>query len=214
MLFSDPRHAPAQGIACEQRDYPEWHRGRSRYAVWTLPVDCPHVLARLQRARAHLGDWLHADYRRQAHVTLFVCGFPTERAQLDDDFPAVRLAAQIDALHELRASPFQLQIGGLDSFASAPFLAVGDPGQRLAPLRAALAAHGMEIRQAPYHPHLTVGLYARSLPGAQLRQRLAGFAEHEPLTLSVDALHYSTYTATELFGPLRCERRLQLRPPR
>lgn len=210
MLFSDPLQAPAQSIACERRDYPEWHRGRPRYGVWTLPVECPEVLARLERAQAHLGDWLHQGYRRQAHVTLFVCGFSAERARFDDDFPDERLAAQVDALSTLRAGRFALQIGGLDSFASAPFLTVDDPDARLQPLRTALAAHSPEIRQAPYHPHLTVGLYARALPRQVLQKRLGEFIDSEPLPLPVREMHYSTYAAAELFGPLRTEHRLVL----
>lgn len=211
MLFSDPWHAPAQSIVCERRDYPQWRRGRQRYAVWTLPVDCPRVLARLARAQAHLGDWLHVDYRRQAHITLFVCGFPAEAARFNDDFPGERLAAQLTALRQLDVGAFELQIGGLDSFASAPFLDVADPGRQLDALRAALGAHSTEIRQSPYHAHLTVGLYARAVPCAQLRQRLASFTDHTALTLPVRELHFSSYAAAELFGPLRTERRLALR---
>lgn len=210
MLFSDPIHAPAQSIACERRDYPEWHRDRARYGVWTLPVDCPRVLARLDRARAHLGDRLHDGYRRQAHVTLFVCGFPAERARLNDDFPGERLQAQFAALRRLRSGPLELEIGGLDSFASAPFLHVVDPLGRLEALRAVLAEHSPEIRQGPYHPHLTVGLYARALSGADLQRSLSAFDEDEPLPLRVDELHYGTYAAAELTGPLHCERRLAL----
>ena len=210
MLLSDPLHAPAQSIACERRDYPEWHRGRTRYGVWTLPVDCPRVLARLESARSHLGTWLHGDYRRQAHVTLFVCGFPAKSARFDDDFPGERLAAQIDALAALRSGLFELQIGGLDSYASAPFLTVDDPDQRLEALRAALGQHSAEIRQAPYHPHLTVGLFARAVPRQALQQRLGEFADAELLPLPVRELHYSTYAAAELFGTLRTEHRLVL----
>ena len=211
MLLSDPLQAPAQSIACERRDYPDWHRGRTRYGVWTLLVECPRILARLDRARAHLGAWLHGDYRRQAHVTLFVCGFPAEQARYDDDFPAARLMAQFTALHQLDAGAFELQIGGLDSFASAPFLTVVDPDGRLEALRAVLGEHSMEIRQSPYHAHLTVGLYGRTVLRAELQQRLAAFGEDEPLPLRVDELHYSTYAATELFGPLHTEHRLALR---
>jgi len=183
--FSDARHAPPQTLACELRDYPEWHRGRARYGVWTLPVECPRILSRFERARAQLSEWLHDDYRRQAHITLFVCGFPAEQPRFDDDFPLERLAAQQQALRELGAAPFELQIGGLDSFASAPFLTVSDPDQRLAALRAALGKHSTEIRQSPYHAHLTVGLYVRAVPCAQMRQRLAAFADRDPLPLTV-----------------------------
>lgn len=201
----------SHSLPCAWRDYPEWHRGRRRYAVWSLAVDCPRIHARLARARTHLGAWLHDGYRRQAHITLFVCGFPSESVRFDDDFPQQRLDAQWTALHALAGGPFELQIGGLESFASAPFLSVGDPEGRLAALRQALAAHGAEVRQAPYHPHLTVGLYAQVVARADLQRRLAEFDEDEPLPLRVDELHYSSYAAAELCGPLRTERRLVLR---
>ena len=200
----------SHSVPCEWRDYPEWHRGRLRYAVWALTVDCPRIQARLERARTHLGAWLHDDYRRQAHITLFVCGFPGESRRFDDDFPAQRLAAQCTTLRALAGGPFELQIGGLASFASAPFLTVGDPHGRLAALRQMLAAHGAEVRQAPYHAHLTVGLYARAVARAELQRRLIEFGEDEPLPLRVNELHYVTYAATELCGPLRSERRLLL----
>lgn len=210
MRFRDARHAPAHSLPCALRDYPEWHRGRPRYAVWCLPVACPRILARCAAARAHLGDWLQPDYRRQAHVTLFVCGFPAAQARFDDDFPAARLAAQLAALRRLRARPLRLRVGGLDSYASAPFLAVEDPEDALDPLRAALAAQGAEVRQAPYQAHLTVGLYARRLPGEAVRRRLAAFADAAPLELAVDELQLCSYASRELFGPLRCEQRLPL----
>ena len=201
----------SHSLPCAWRDYPEWHRGRQRYAVWSLAVECPRIHARIARARTHLGAWLHDDYRRQAHITLFVCGFPAESAQFDDDFPQERLDTQCAALHALAGGPFELQIGGLESFASAPFLNVGDPEGRLATLRAALAARSAEVRQAPYLAHLTVGLYAQAVARADLQARLAAFTDREPLTLSVRELHYSSYAAAELCGPLRSERRLVLR---
>lgn len=201
----------SHSIPCAWRDYPEWHRGRRRYAVWSLAADCPRIQARIARARTHLGAWLHDGYRRQAHITLFVCGFPSESARFDDDFPQERLAAQCAALHALAGGPFELQIGGLESFASAPFLGVGDPEGRLAALRATLAAHSAEVRQAPYQAHLTVGLYAQAVARADLQRRLAAFADREPLPLRVNELHYNSYAAAELCGPLRTERRLVLR---
>lgn len=210
MHFSVAGHAPPQTLACELRDYPEWRRGRTRYAVWMLSVECPQILARLQRAQQHLGDWLHQGYRRQAHITLFVCGFPAEQALLDDDFPLERLAAQQQAVRELGIAPFELHVGGLDSFASAPFLTVSDPAGYLDALRTALAAHSPEIRQSDYRAHLTVGLYARSVPRECVQRQLAAFAEGDPLPLTVRELHYSSYAAAELFGPLCTERRLAL----
>ena len=92
MRLLDRQDAPAATLPCVLRDHPEWHLGRERYWLWSIAVDCPAVLQRLQAARALLGDWLHPPGARQAHVTLFVCGFATATAQLDDDITPARVA--------------------------------------------------------------------------------------------------------------------------
>lgn len=194
-------------LAVEWRDYPEWHRGRLRYAIWCLPVDCPQVLERWQQARAAFGDWLHPDQRRQPHITLFVCGFPCDRARHDDDFPIERLQAQIDSLLRRAGPAFSLQIGGIASYAGAPFLTVHDPAGRLAALRELLGWHSREIRFAPYEAHLTLGLY-------QQRRALAGLPaalrDLPALELEVRELQFCSYQADDLAGALRIEQRIAL----
>lgn len=210
MLLSQAQTGPTHTLPCELRDYPQWHRGRQRYAVWSIPVDCPAVLARMQAARELLGDWLHPADQRQAHITLFVCGFIASQRQHSDDFTAPQLERQSQALAQLRPRAFSLQIGGLDSFASAAFLQVTDARQQLPLLRRQLAGATREIRQAPYHPHLTLGLYRQRIAAAAWRERATALAELPPLPLAVKELHYCSYQAQQLFGPLRVERRLPL----
>lgn len=209
MRLLDPRHAPDATLPCELRDHPEWHRGRERYCLWSIPVECPRVLARLDAARALLGDWLHPPGLRQAHITLFVCGFPCAMPQHDDDIATTRLEDQQGALEALRMAPFELSIGGLDSFASAAFLTVGEDAA-LDRLRQALGRFTAEVRQAPYVPHLTVGLYRMAANTAEWRRRAAALGGCPPLALPVRELQLVSYAAAEPLGPLRIEARVAL----
>ncbi|VXB59597.1 conserved hypothetical protein [Pseudomonas sp. 8AS] len=77
-------------------------------------------------------------------------------------------------------------------------------------LRRQLAGGATEIRQAPYHPHLTLGLYRQRIAAAAWRERATALAELPPLPLAVEKLHYCSYQAQQLFGPLQVERRLPL----
>lgn len=190
-------------------DRPDWHRGRTRYGLWMLTIDDPAIHQRWQSAHRHLTDYLLPAPQRQPHISLFVCGFPGTQRQWDDDFPHADLAQQKARLQAARLPPFELRIGGLDSFASAAFLQVQDPQDRLAGLRSALACIP-EIRFAPFVPHLTVGLYARSLPVSSIRSRLQTFADTKPLALTVRELCFATYAARDLDSPLQVEYRQRL----
>ena len=209
MLLSDPLQAPSTLLPSLRDEYPEWHRGRPRYALWSIPVECPAMLQRLHEARRLLGDWLHPVQGRQAHISLFVCGFPCAVPCHDDDIGTAVLQAQHSALASLNAAPFELQIGGLDSFASAAFLGVRDDGQ-LEQLRQALAPLSREIRQAAYVPHLTVGLYRQAVSAEQWHARAAPLHDSPPLSLAVRELQLVSYDARELQGPLRVEARVAL----
>lgn len=204
--------SPACTIPCELRDYPEWHHGRRLYCVWTLPVRDRQVLERLQAAQQQLSPWLHQGYRRQAHVTLFVCGFDAQVRHRDDDFTRQMQLLQCEAMEMLAQASFSLSIGGLDSFASAPYLQVSDPEAVLPRLRDALQRISPEIRQAGYVPHLTVGLYRQAVPWPHLQARISAFDHAEPLTLQVSELQLCCYHASELFGPLIPLRRIRLQP--
>jgi 2'-5' RNA ligase len=209
MLFSDVPHSPAETTVAELRDYPEWRRGRLRYGVWTVPVNDPALLDYIASARRRLADLLHPMAQRQPHLTVFVCGFEQPARILDDDFSQTQLRAHIRALHRTRGTPFVLPLAAPDSFASAAFVAVGDPQGRLATWREVLGGESREVRQAAYVPHVTLGLYRRQVPAETVRQRLSGI-EAPPAPLRVDSLHYATFDARSQFGPLESRYELTL----
>ncbi len=183
-----------------RRDFPEWHRGRPCYALWALEVDFPSVMQRVLAAQAHLAGLLLEGYCRQPHVTLRLCGFPTESPRYPDDFGAAGLERQLAALRRVRPSPFEIRIGGLESFTSAPYLSVSDPGENLAALHAALALGGDEVHL--YTPHVTVGLYADAWPIPEVHARLQRFAVIEPLRLNVTGISLLSYAAPDIGGAL------------
>lgn len=183
-----------------RRDFVEWHDGRPRYALWAVDVDLPPVAARVAAAAGHLGGLLLDGYRRQPHVTLALCGFPQAVPWRRDDYGPAALAAQLAGLRAA-GGPFRIVVGGLSSFASAPFLGVADLDGGLARLRAGLAADDTEHPHG-YVPHVTVGLYAGSWPTAQVLPRLGAFGEAAALVVRVERLGLMSYCARDIGGPL------------
>ncbi|RTL54349.1 MAG: 2'-5' RNA ligase family protein [Rhodocyclaceae bacterium] len=194
--------------ANEMRDFPEWHRGRERYTLWAIDLaPCTELQAPLGAARQALEGLLLPGYQRELHLTLHVCGFPAEGRVSEDDFDGDQFSAQVAALQAARLRPFNLTIGGLGSFATAPFLAVGDGDAMLPRLRAALAAAGEEWRDTPYVPHATVGIYNGSHPAAEVARRRETFPMPQAVSIPVRRIALMAYASRVIGGPLQtlCE---------
>lgn len=188
-------------IPAEIRDFPEWHRGRKTYAVWVLRVEGRAIQAKFRAAREYLNGYLLEPYRRQPHITLFVCGFLVDAPQYNDDFTSAQLEAQLKVVEQAHIQPFEIEIGSLSSFASAPFLEVRDPDNGISRLRELLARGGREFRTAPFTPHLTVGLYRGAFDSQEVMERFAKFPV-EPVRWTVKYITLATYRAQEVAGPL------------
>lgn len=187
----------------ERRDFPEWHRGRARYALWALDVDLPEIRDAVTRADAHLAGWLLDGYRRQPHITLALCGFPTATPQQEDDFGPEAFVRQLGALRTAIDGDFTIGVGALASFSSAPFLTVGDPDSGIARLRRALVEKldGANDPDFPYLPHVTVGLYADCHPSAKVLNHLDQHLAL-PIICRISRLSLQCYAAPEIGGPL------------
>lgn len=183
-----------------RRDFVEWHLGRPRYALWALDVNTACVRRILDAAQGHLADLLLGTYRRQAHVTLALRGFPAATPRRHDEFGAAGLDADLAALTRRAPTPFLLETGGLASFTSAPFISVSDPDGGIARLRTAL--HDSDSDPGgPYTPHITVGLYAGCWPTGAVAERLHA----HPLptqTLHIERVCLMAYAPPEIGGPL------------
>jgi hypothetical protein len=163
----------------------DWARGRARYALWALRVSAPAVLRRMGAVAERLSGAIVPVPPADAHVTVWVCGFPAAASALDDDVAEELLAAQRAAVANLGRP--RLVVGAPNAFATCAFLEVHDPHGDLAVLRAALAVPGArEVRFAGYRPHVTVGRFPDTRPAAPLAAVLAPLRSGEhaaPLAL-------------------------------
>lgn len=192
------------------RDYPEWHRGRKHYTLWLIEPRSEEIYKRVNAAREHLSEFLLKPYQRQPHITLFVCGFLAEIPHFDDDYSRAQLERHTELLKQSNVGPFRIEIGGLKSFASAPFLEVQDREGGIERLRTLLAADGKEIAWNTFTPHITVGLYSGTFCSKEVGQRISTFSS-KPIRLTVDRVSFARYHAQKIAGALSCEDDVELR---
>jgi len=211
-------------IATRQLEYPEWHKGRTRYGIWALEIDAHNILQRFHRAQQALADYLLPQYQRQPHITLYVCGFldwlEPKQSQANDNFSQntleqqhAKLSKELKEITQSEAG-FTLQVGAIDSFGSAPYLQVTDPHQHLSRLRTACTSLtevdcSNEFRTSPYTPHLTLGLYRGSFNCRTLDEKFRKINRQHGfdtgLPLAVKALHFMSYASHCVDSPLRTE---------
>ncbi len=182
-------------------DHPEWHHGRKDYAVWLIELSGMEVSQKVRDAREHLSEFLIQPYQRQPHITIFVCGFLADTARYDDDYSVEQFERHAQLLRVAAVKPFTVEIGGLNSFASAPYLEVADPEGGIERLRTLFLTNGMEIARSTYSPHVTIGLYAAAFPGSVVYKRIASFPRTS-CKLTVDRVTFATYQAQETAGAL------------
>ena len=190
-------------IRNERRDFPEWHLGRARYALWALDLDLAAVRERVDAAQVHMADYLLDGYRRQPHVTMGICGFPSNSPVHADDFGADTLLAHEAALRLAKPAPFDIEIGELATFASVPYLAVHETQGQLGALRRCIAHNGSHAPHAQYTAHVTVGLYAAAWPMQAVQSRLSTLRFENALRVRVTGMSLLAYEATEISGPLQ-----------
>lgn len=194
--------ASTQLISTERRDYPEWHHGRSDFAVWYIEIDQAEVIQYLDHIKTKFSDLLIDSNQRQYHITLFVCGFLTPKSShYDDDFEIDTLKQQVQALNSLEIEPFELEINGLDSFSSALFLQVEDNNKILDGIRQQLAQYSDEIAALEYCPHITLGLYNDAWQSDLVLDRIQSIAI-KPFKIQVKYLTFGYYKAQILQGLL------------
>ncbi len=183
-----------------------WRRGRRAYAVWVARVRDEAVLDRIEGLQRALGE--HIVPVVDAHLTLWVAGFPTGTPVHDDDVGLQALEAQASALAGLRAPA--VAVGGACSFETCAVLEVSAD---LSGLRSALAsAGGAEVRFTDYQPHLTLGRYPRSGSARDIVELLAPHRGLPPIPLTLQALELVELDAAVPDGPLHTRRVVQLEP--
>lgn len=200
-------------LPCEQRDFVEWRKGRSEFAVWAIGLDLPDLSALSRQYQSHMQDYLLAEYVRQPHITLQIAGFTCASASLPDDFPPQQMQAQIARLQATRQAPFTIEVAGVDSFASAPYFTVVDTDGGIARIRQALNCAGDD--DFPYTPHVTFGLYRAAFPMLDVMRELSAGPTFEPLQLTINKVSLLTYQAAVIGGALSTMLEFDLRqtPP-
>lgn len=198
-------HHSSETIPLAVQDHPEWHRGRELYSLWLIELDDQAVHPRVEAARKHLGGLLHSTYARQPHITLFVCGFLVDVPRFDDDFSMQQVLLQERALHDAAIAAFRVDIGGLNSFSTAPFLEVVDRDGGIERVRAILSCTESEIGRSTFIPHVTVGLYGGTFRSEDVVQRISSFPT-DVCSCTVSRITFATYQARETAGALtyRC----------
>ncbi len=200
-----------------EKDFVDWRKGRQRYAVWAVDVDTASLRAITEQLRDALDDCLLPGCRRQPHITLRIGGFPAPERGFDDNYSRSDFARHLEALIQARIPPFRITVGAPHTFPSAPYLPVEDRTNGLVRLRRAFP--GEEPGRAGFRfvPHVTVGLYRRRVPVAQVIERMAACPRLTPIPLEVRRITLMTYEASIISGPLHsvcafdlAERRLQV----
>lgn len=192
-------------LPTEKRDYKEWHRGRTNYSLWTILVQSQTIQDRFDLAKAHLAEYLLTPYSRQTHVTLFVCGFLADTKRWDDDYPTVTLKHHHSMLSEAGFGPFEIEIGGINSFKAAPFIEVFDVEGGIEKVRSVILADSIESREETYVPHLTLGLYRDYFDTKAVADKISLFRTESRIRYRVDAIRLMSYAAREIAGPLVTE---------
>lgn len=187
-------------VACEDRDFVEWHGGHRHAAVWAFELDLPEVRSLLGAASDRLGSLLLPRYDRQPHVTVSFAGLVSPT-----DFTDARLDADLAILRTLSRGPVKLTATGWDSFPMVPYLRVDADWAHVA--REALSV-GRPDAARTYQPHVTVGLYGVSLPIVDAIRRMAGLPFVGAWEL--DELSLLRYETADVAGPLEVLGRLDL----
>lgn len=206
-MFLQPDHHVVPTLDC---DYPDWHKGRTAFSLWYIPIEDRALLDYLNALRAHFKDVLYQPNTRQFHITVFICGFPTCHAvQHNDDFSHISLLQQKQFLKQQQFEAIKLQTGSIQSFESALFVEIVNPHPVLAILRQGLGQFTDEIAALKYCAHITLGLYRTKLLGAEVYERIEGLSQR-CFDFKVDKICYGTYQAQQLQGELTAQYSVQL----
>ena len=196
-------HALSQ--ACEDRDFAEWHQGCPWCAVWVVLIDSEAVNATVRAARHALGDALLQRYARQPHLTLAYRGLCDAIPHAVAEFAPEHLQADLDILKDLAQLPFTVQLQGVGSFTTVPYLSATQGADVLTRLHDALQPWPSEPGWH-YQPHVTLGHYARELPLLWAVERLQTVGVGLPLlSIDVQQLALVRYASHDIAGPLVVE---------
>lgn len=161
-----------------RHDTEEWQDAPGAFAICLIRVPAGLLQPSLDALRAALEPFdsvrMHPDHF--LHITLQELGFICESPQRSEEITDARVEEFVTGASTALASavPFDLRLGGANSFQDAPFLDVHDRGQcsRMHARLRELAAVPTQPRYA-YVPHMTVGHYTGEAPTQPLQEALS-----------------------------------------
>ena len=183
-------------IACQDRDFPEWHGGRTHALVWALLLEEPDVQQCVADARVRLEGLLLPRYERQPHVTVAFAGLVAE-----PDLPGYtgeHLATDLATITPLLEGPVEIRATGWGGFPMVPYLAVESGWLHRA--HAALEPNAVALHQMTYVPHVTLGHWCGQWPRWSVLERLD--APLPERTWQVPRLSLLRYKTHDISGPL------------
>lgn len=183
-------------LACQDRDFPEWHGGRSHALVWALMLHESDIEQCVAASRLRLDGLLLPNYRRQPHVTIAFAGLAAEPGLpgYDDD----QLSADLATIRPLLEGPVEIRPTGWGSFPMVPYLGV--EADWLHTARAALDTNAVQLHQMSYLPHITLGHWCGEWPLDAVLRRLEGPLPER--TWGVSKLSLLRYETRDIAGPL------------
>lgn len=197
-----PMTLPTETQICEDRDFVEWHRGCPWCAVWVLRVEIAQLELCLKTARGLIAPWLLPRYERQPHITVAYRGLMAGQAPHPHAaFGAQQWQQDVQTLQLAQPGPFTVQIGGVGSFSTVPYIAV-QPHLALLQLHTLLAQTVPEAHWQ-YEPHVTIGHYSRQVSMQDVMLPLQACSQvQEILDVPVQALWLARYRTDDIAGRL------------
>jgi 2'-5' RNA ligase len=204
-------------VADGRHDTPTWRAHEGVFAGCAVRVESAALQPALDELRSAFSAFpfvrLHPDYF--LHVMLQEIGFICDRPGARDEWSRQRLEGYATAATSAvaGATPFELRLGGANSFQDAVFLDVHDRGAcaRLHTRLHDLAAVPVVPRFA-YLPHVTVAHYTGEAPIGNLPATIARFRDRRFGTFLVDRIEIVTLRLDEPYPELETYVAMPLSP--
>lgn len=193
-------------LADGRHDDATWRDHTGLFACCMVRIPAGALSPALDQLRAGLTDLavarLHPD--GFIHVMLQEIGFVTLNPTKDDEITPARFDELRTAIRSVSndVGPFQMAVGGANSFQDAPFLEVRDEGAcSLIHSRLRELAAVPIVPRYPYLPHVTVGHYIAELDPIPTIALLREFHQTQFGSFAVDAIELATLRVDLDYAP-------------
>jgi 2'-5' RNA ligase len=186
------------------KDFKEWHLGIPYYGFWAIVIEKQDYLARISQAQKYLQQFFLPGYARQPHITLHACGLMSEAY-----FSNSLLNEQIELFKSLNISDFEILLGHIDSFTTAPFFHINDASHTLRKINAAFSHISSDSKPDCYQPHITLGLYREKFKSKLVANEIKKFNQVESLPFQVSEIHFCRYETANIQGPIEIIKRIK-----